>query len=300
MAHSSAFPKILALGHKDIADIFDTPVEITEKIDGSQFGFGLIAGELTIRSKGKEIDLENPDKMFIEGVEYVKSVANRLPNNMFFYAEYLSKPRHSTLAYDRIPKNHICLFGVRSDLTHEWAAWGEIDKYAKILEVDTIPLIYHGMSSPEHALSLVDGDSYLGGQKREGIVVKAYKSWMWMNIPLGVMAGKFVSEKFKEVHEKDWTRLNTGKGKFDVLKDKYRAEARWHKAIMHLKERGEFEGGLRDIGKLIAEIKSDLMAEEKENIKNELFSIFKDDILRSATSGFPEWYKEQLAKGELA
>lgn len=295
---SSAYPKILALGHKDIADIFDTEVEITEKVDGSQFGFGKINGELVIRSKGKEQDLDNPDQMFVEGVEYVKSIADRLPEDLFFYSEYLQRPKHSTLAYDTTPLNHIALFAGRR-VTNAWLSHDELKEWAAKLEVETVPIIYSGMSSPEHALSLVEGDSYLGGQKREGIVVKAYKSWMWMNMPLTVMAGKFVSEKFKEVHEKSWASENTGKGKFDVLKAKYKSEARWHKAIMHLKERNLFDGSPRDIGPLIKEIKNDIVAEEKENIKDELWKLFSDDILRVATNGFPEWFKESLAKGEL-
>lgn len=300
MAHSSSYPKILALGQPAIADIWDTDVEITEKIDGSQLGFGRINGELIIRSKGKEQDLDNPDKMFIDAVEYIKSIQDKIEDNLFYYAEYLQKPRHSTLAYDRIPKNHIALFGFQYVDSREFENHRVLTMEADLLDVDVIPLIYSGKSSPEHALSLVGGESYLGGQQREGIVVKAYKPWMWMNMPFTVMAGKFVSEKFKEVHEKDWSRLNTGKGKFDLLKDKYHTEARWHKAIMHLKERGEFDGSPRDIGPLLKEIKVDIETEEKENIKNELYSIYKDDILRYATLGFPEFYKEQLAKGNLA
>ena len=46
------------MGDKQISDLFDGEVEITEKLDGSQFGFGRVDGELVIRSKGREIDLE--------------------------------------------------------------------------------------------------------------------------------------------------------------------------------------------------------------------------------------------------
>jgi hypothetical protein len=49
-----AFPKIFAIGQDYIKDIFDGEVEVTEKIDGSQFVFGKLAGELYFRSKGKQ------------------------------------------------------------------------------------------------------------------------------------------------------------------------------------------------------------------------------------------------------
>src|ERR1035441_1418647 len=116
--HSSSYPKILQIGDKVIADLFEGDVEITEKLDGSQLGFGNLGGELIIRSKGKELDLDNPDKMFELGVEYIKSIQDKLPQEIFFYGEYLQKPRHSTLAYDRIPQNYIALFGgLRTDKT---------------------------------------------------------------------------------------------------------------------------------------------------------------------------------------
>jgi hypothetical protein len=38
---TSAFPKILHIGNKQISDLFDGVVEITEKVDGSQLGFGV-------------------------------------------------------------------------------------------------------------------------------------------------------------------------------------------------------------------------------------------------------------------
>jgi hypothetical protein len=297
---TAAFPKILHIGDKPIADLFNDEVEITEKIDGSQFGFGMVDGQLVCRSKGKELDLDNPDKMFLEGVEYVKTISGRLPDNHFFYGEYLQKPRHSTLAYNRTPKNHIALFGVmRPDRT--LGQYSEIEAWAEKLEVDAVPLIKLGISDPEEIIEIVkEKESYLGGQHIEGVVVKRYEDWMFLGrILTPVKAGKYVTERFKEVHQADWSRLNTSKGAYDVLKDKYRTEARWHKAIMHLKEKGEFEGTVRDIGNLIKEIQKDLGQEEKENIKQDLWKIYRDDIMRHATKGFVDWYKELIVKGEF-
>lgn len=296
-----AYPKIIALGGPGIGSIFNEDVEITEKLDGSQFGFGMVNGELVCRSKGKEQDLDNPDKMFIEAVEYIKSVKNILPEQMFFYGEYLQKPRHSTLAYSSIPVNHISLFGISDflDGEHAFLPYHEIEYWADKLNLDVVPLLYKGKSNPQHVLELLETDSYLGGQKIEGVVVKNYKPWLFMNrLPYPVMAGKYVSEKFKEVHNKDWSRLNTGKGQLEALKDKYRAETRWHKAVMRLKEEDRLTQSPKDIGELIKMVKADLVEEEKENIKNDLWKLFGDDILRHSVYNLPNWYKEQLLLGE--
>lgn len=294
---SSAFPKILHLGEKAIQSLWDDEVEITEKVDGSQFGFGIVDGELIVRSKGKVQDLDNPDKMFRLGVEYVKSIKDQLTEGAFYYGEYLEKPKHNVLAYDRVPRNNIALFGVK--MAGEFRPYEFIAHEAERLHVEVVPLIYKGKSSPEQVLELVEGISFLGGQEREGVVVKAYKEWEYMRFYFTVMAGKYVTEKFKEVHRSDWKKNNTGKGKFEAMAEQYSTPARYRKAVQHLKERGELEGSPRDIGKLMKEVKDDITTEEKENIKTQLWAIFGEDVLRTAAKRLPEWYKEELLKGEV-
>lgn len=297
---TSAFPKILHIGHKQISDIFDGDVEITEKIDGSQLGFGKINGELFVRSKGKEQDFDDPDKMFKGATEFVKTIADKLPDNIALYGEWLNKPKHNVLAYDRTPKNGIALFGVCDPITQEHLGMDEISAWAEQLDVDTVPLLFKGEANAQMVLDMVDKtDSFLGGQKIEGVVVKRYTPWMFMGrVPLSVMSGKYVSEAFKEVHAKDWKKEHTGKGKLDILISQYRSEARWNKAIQHLRDNGELDNSPKDIGAIIKEVRADVTAEEMENIKDQLWEIYKGDILRHTTSGLPEWYKKKLALGD--
>lgn len=300
MSSTAAFPKILHIGDKQISSLFDGEVEITEKVDGSQFGFGKENGRLFARSKGKEQDLDNPDMMFIKGVEYVKSIEDLIPDNYTFYGEYLQKPKHNTLAYDRVPKNNIALFGVYNQETKEFLGSDSIQQWATRLGVDPIPVLHTGSSTPEEVLKIVkERVSYLGGQNIEGVVVKAYKPWLFLGqIPLSVMSGKYVTEEFKEVHNKNWKAENTGKGKLEVAISQYRSEARWNKAVQHLRDDGRLTESPRDIGELIKEVRKDISLEEKENIKDQLWSIFGNDFLGMATSGLPEWYKQKLMLGD--
>lgn len=69
-------------------------MEISEKVDGSQFSFGKINGNLRIRSKGAQLYINNPETMFKEGIEYVNSIKDELPEDIVFYCEYLKKPKH--------------------------------------------------------------------------------------------------------------------------------------------------------------------------------------------------------------
>lgn len=293
-----SFPKVPAIGARNNSHLFDGVVEITEKVDGSQFNFGKdIEGKLWLRSKGAAIDPDNPPKMFQRGVEYVLSIADRLENGWDYHGEYLEKPKHNTLVYERIPANHIALYAV--DSLQGYLDWGSVALIAKQLSVDSVPLLASGHGANfalENLKALLEIYSFLGGARIEGFVVKnpekPMEDYPQHHVPFTL--GKYVSEAFKEVHGKTWALENTSKGKFEVMLDNFRSEARWRKAVQRRLENGDLERSSKDIGPLVKAIQNDLVAEEKENLKGQLWSIFKDEITRSAVKGFPNWYKEQL------
>lgn len=301
MSLLKAYAKIWALGNKNIDNIFNGEVEITEKVDGSQFAFGRINGDLIIRSKGRIIEgMPQENDMFYKAVQQVHSICHIIPDGHVFYGEYLQKPKHNTLAYDRTPRGNIALFGVaKVDFNGNYTFNSRYDalvEYAEQFGVDVVPVIYRGtISSPERIAALLDRVSFLGGQDIEGVVVKNYGQDLLVGgqyIPLAV--GKFVSEKFKEVHQRTWKHEHTSGGQMGKLKSNYKTEARWNKAIQHLREAGVLLNDPKDIGGLIKEVQTDLVAEEKENIKEALWKIHGQDIVRNATGGLPEWYKEKL------
>lgn len=102
-------------------------------------------------------------------------------------------------------------------------------------------------------------------------------------------------EEFKETHAEEWGTIS-GKNWFDKLEESVRAEARWQKAIQHLRDKGEITESVQDIGKLLAEIERDFVKEEKERIQTMLWREQSPALLREIKRGFPEWYKEWLAK----
>lgn len=292
-----AYPKILNFGQPYIKDIFDGEVTVEEKLDGSQTSWLNFNGDLIFRSKGKIQQIECPDKLFSQGIEYLKSIIHKIPENIQLYAEYLKSPKHNVIAYDRIPKNHFMLFGIVDKNTQTFISdRGELERYADLLEIDPVPLIYKGrIESAEQLKNFLNRDSFCGGAKIEGVVVKNYNK----NLILGgqvipIMCGKYVSEAFKEVHQRTWKKENTGKGKWETFKDGYKTEARWLKAIQYLRDSGELELNPKDIGKIMKRINIDIIEEEKEVIKDFLWKEFGSEVLKSATRGVPEFYKEWL------
>lgn len=294
------YPKIFALGTSYVQDIFSGSVEVTEKLDGSQFGFGKINGELHFRSKGRELHPEVLDKMFNPPVNYIISIGHILPDNTIFYGEILNKPKHNVLAYERTPRNGIALFGC-CDASHTtFYCHNELTLYAKIFDIDVVPLVYEGsLKMYLDVMNLMDRESYLGATKVEGLVVKNYtQAFLLGGQPIPFMAGKLVSEKFKEV-AKGWSKDNTSKGKWQSFVESFKTEARWEKGVQHLRDDGKLTVSLKDIGPLIKEVQTDIAAEEKENIKDFLWNNFGHDIIRNATAGIPQWYKEKLLKDSM-
>ena len=300
------YQKVRQMGMREVADIFDGPVEITEKLDGSQFAFGIVGGELQYRSKGRQIPRHSvaESDLFYNTVTYVEAIAEAglVPEEFWFYGEAFKSPKHSTLRYNRIPRNHFALWAATGVAQQDWFPYGGLQTFADAMEVELVQHIpLNNNASPQAILNFLASkpESQLGGQV-EGVVIKNYaKEHYERDDHHYVMCAKYVSEAFKEVHEKSWNRENTGKGKWTVFQEQFRTEQRWHKAIQHLAENGNLTGSPKDIGNLLQEVQRDIGMECKEEIKTFLWREFGKDLLRNSTRGLPEWYKEQIALGQV-
>jgi len=290
-----AFPKIFSIGTDYIRDIFNDEVEITEKVDGSQFSFGKVNGELYMRSKGCIQYKDKHDKMFSLAVAYACSIESLIPDGMVFYCEYLKTERHNILKYGRVPKNNLIMFGA-SSISESFVP--DFKQYAELFGIESVPVIFKGkVNAADEIFKLLETESILGGCKVEGVVVKNYlKPFLLGGQPIPLMSGKFVSEEFKESHKENWGKEYSTKGRWATFVDSFKTEARWSKSIQHLKESGTLENSPRDIGILLKEIQKDIEEEQKEDIKEFLWQENKREIFASATRGFPEWYKEKLLK----
>jgi hypothetical protein len=290
-----SYPSIYALGHRYLTELFFDDVQVEEKIDGSQFSFGRIDGELRARSKGAQINIDYPEKMFAEAVDVVKSLD--LHDGWTYRAEYLKKPKHNVLAYDRTPVKHLIIFDINTN-QETYMSYEEKAAEAARLGLEVVPFIYHGkIASPEELLKHLDRVSILGGTKIEGMVFKNYNRF---GQDKKALMGKYVSEAFKEVHESEYKKENPQSGDIlQSLRDSYKTEARWHKAVQHLSERGELTDTPKDIAALLKEVHEDIKKECADEIKEKLYRWAISHILRSSVGGLPEWYKEQLMKKQF-
>src|SRR5438445_2697648 len=115
MSEIHSYPKVWALGHGACQGILDDPVRVQEKIDGSQFSFMKEgAGVVHYRSKSAVVRPEDPG-MFAKAVVAVREVEHLLVPLWTYRGEFLMKPKHNVLAYERTPRGNVILFDINMD-----------------------------------------------------------------------------------------------------------------------------------------------------------------------------------------
>ena len=296
-----SYTKVLTLGSRGTENVFKGFVVVQEKIDGSQFRFGIDdEGHMVFGSHRKELFPGAPEKMFKQAMSTAIAGLNQLLidnsglREVTFFAEYLQKPKHNALAYDKTPLGNLVLFDVVYGADRGFATRFELETFAQRMGIDVVPELWRGSDcTVEILVGLHETESYLGGQKVEGVVAKNYGQLIEVHGRLYPVFAKLVSEQFKERNTKEW-KQKSGKSKLETLFAEFATEARWAKAVQHLEELGELDGSPKDIGPLMKELHRDLRDEETENIKDALFNLHIKGLLRTATRGFPDWYKSQL------
>jgi len=297
------YTKILTLGSAYTQNALKGEIIIQEKVDGSQFRFGINKNkELVIGTHRTIVTCPEENKMFAKGIKYVQSIEKILksfPVNTYFFGEYLKTSKHNILEYDRIPNNHIILFDIFSN--NKWITKRqELLNYANKLNLEIVPELYKGIINLENLKKLLNTSSCLGKELVEGIVIKNYNQTILLGGKVFPLFTKYVRDKFKERHNTQWKKQSK-KNSIEKFIHSFNTKARWNKALQYLKENNQLENKPRDIGKLIKRVKDDIIEEETENIKDFLFKKFSCDILRKSTYGLPEWYKNKLLeniKGE--
>lgn len=296
-----SYPQIYQLGHRYISELLDGKVSIEEKVDGSQFNFGVYMGHPWCRSKGCQIDPAAPqDSMFNKATEAVLLLAPILIDGWTYSGEYLSKPKHNTAPYDRTPIRNIIIFDISTSLG-AYLPYNEKKKEATRIGLECVPLLYEGEVSQFSGLEMLgkflERESCLGGSLIEGVVIKNYNKF---GQDKKVLMGKYVSPKFVEVHQQGWKdRHPVGRDVKDSIIVSFKSEARWAKAVQHLKESGAIKGEPQDIPLLLKEINEDVLRENESDIKDMLLKWAWKDVSRGITKGMAEWYKTKLTEGQF-
>jgi hypothetical protein len=278
------------VGHKALENLFTGTVIVQEKVDGSQFSFGVDdSGKWFARSKRVQLHEQDKYGMFDGAVATVVEIAELLTPGYTYRGEYLQKPKHNTLAYSRVPNGGIIVFDIDKG-DQDYMMPEELIAECERIGLEHVPYLGQFDSKPklDELKVLLDTDSVLGGHKIEGVVLKNYAQF-------GVD-----KKTLMEKHSKDWKQRNPSRNDviLAIIED-YATEPRWRKAVNHLREEGKIELAPQDIPSLMKEINQDVLSDSEDEIRERLFKHFWKDISRGLTRGFPEWYKNYLVEEAL-
>lgn len=297
-----AYPKLHNFGPRATLNADDQYV-VEEKVDGSQFSFGVIDGVLRMRSKGAQIDIDHPPAIFLPAVQTVQvlHVGKQLRPGFVYRAEAVCKPKHNALTYSRTPNGGLVIFDIEDEQGNT-LSYHDKKINAQAMGLEVVPALYLGPApSVEEFGELLQSTSFLGGVQIEGLVFKAVEpSFMVYGGQAMRYIVKYVREDFKEINGKNWKAENPGKKEaLAAVISQLATEARWVKAVRHLEDEGLLEDSPRDIGKLVAEIQRDVLADSTE-VGDLLVKAFAKEIGKGVTAGFAQWYKDQLVTEALS
>lgn len=300
----NAYPKVLHVGSLGTDRLLDGEVSVQVKYDGSQFSAQVDENNNFIyRSSGQIINPNCCDKIFQPTVAHFESLKSVIDFSsmagLIFRGEAFCKPRQNTLTYARVPKGHFILFDVEKRDGSYVTKHPDIQCFANRLQVDCVEELYYGRLTLEQLQDMqkkyFEQECMLGGCKMEGIVIKNYNQLIEVGGKIRPVFCKLVRPEFKEMNHgnPDW---QPSKGKFEEFAEGFKTEARWRKAIEHLRDRGKLSGELKDIPVIIKEVHDDILAEQEAFIKERLFQLFWKDIKKAAVKSLPEWYKSVLTE----
>lgn len=298
-----SYGKVWTVGHLQAQDLFEGPVVVQEKVDGSQFSFGNIGGKLCARSKGAPVgDGGNVEGMFAKAWKTAELIFNTgtIPEGMVIRGECLEKPKHNSITYDRVPIGNIVIWDITErDGSEIYLPPERVQALAKMWGLETVPTLYAGELDGRTLKGYLEDwlkrESFLGGATLEGIVIKNYKRVDGMG---KMLSAKVVRPEFKELNNENWKSQQTGSAIEQIIAS-FNQEAIWLKAIQHAKEEGVLLNEPKDIGYLIGAVKRDFGIENGDAVKKKIFQEFYSDIERGILRGFPEWYKARLLEAAL-
>jgi hypothetical protein len=170
----------------DISSLLNTKIIITEKLDGENCG---IIKEGVYARSHSTFTTSN----WTKEVRQIHSlIQNNLDKGVYLFGENM-EGIHS-IEYSNLT-SYFYLFGIREN--EIWLSWKEIEEYAYILDLKTVPVLFKGIIKTEKELKeliedLIKKPSNLGGDL-EGVVVRKYD--------------EFLNEDFKKYVMK-WVRKN--------------------------------------------------------------------------------------------
>lgn len=176
---------------KDVSNLINNYIIITEKIDGSNTSLekaGCFARTHTSPPTHKSFDML---KALHASIKY------QIDDGMQYFGEWVFA-KHS-IYYNALP-GYFLLFAVRYIPDNYWSSWDKVMECSQNIQVPTVPILWSGRVRSINALQSLTiklaSEKSLCGTEREGIVVRTYNGFSNKDFARCVM--KFVRKNFNQ------------------------------------------------------------------------------------------------------
>lgn len=163
---------------KNIDHFIGKFIVITEKMDGENFN--LYNSDLHARSITYSY---HPSRTWIRA--FHSQIKNDIPDNLKLCGENLFA-KHS-IHYTNL-ESYFLLFGIQSD-TGMFLSWNDVEEYAALLNVKTVPVLYKGLYDES---IINDLQQRMDFENHEGFVVRIADEFSISDF--GISVAKFVRE----------------------------------------------------------------------------------------------------------
>lgn len=309
---SLSYGKVLNFGHKQLKELLYEPVCVQEKVDGSQFSFWFDEdkGSIIFKSKNTILGCDvGTNALFDPAISAILEmnldIDRMIKEEIIFRGECVSKLKHNSIKYERTPKNYVIIFDVEKNgkvLSHK-----EAKNISEEFGFEFVPVYYEGYLKEKELSKFLNEKSCLGNSVSiEGIVVKRIDCNLFIHLFKNITEKeaspedlflfmparmKLVSKDFRELNDNNW-KIEKKDSMYERIGQKYCSMQRWKKVIQHGLEDNKLTLTPKDIGYLIPKIIDDVIEEEIDNIKEDLYDASIKRIKGYFIKGFPEWYKE--------
>lgn len=137
---------------KFISDVCNNDITIYEDIQGSKIFIRYNGSEFDIYQKSFNsgalslVDI-SIQKYYNKAINYLfalpEDVKKMLNQNWYFGFEYFPDDTPANIQYNRVPKNNLILTSIVKGKKYKYSQ-GELTEYAKLLDVDTVPILFSG------------------------------------------------------------------------------------------------------------------------------------------------------------
>lgn len=247
-------------------------IVIQEKIDGSNasFIYDEVEDCIDCYSRKKTLDSDNTLNGFWNFVQTLDKDIYKKYKGYRFFGEWLTKHK---VKYPEDKQNKFYLFDIWDEENRQYLNWEEVLSIANEVGLTTVPVFYEGNFISWDECNKYVGQTKMGGEYGEGIVVKSMTKLNNPNTRLPFYV-KIVGEKFSEVkknkvHKIDLDKLKEQEELYN-LTETIVTENRIDKILMKLIDEGELrsdwdENDMKFIARTLpSEVYRDCLKEEPD------------------------------------